>query len=121
MGQLQSFIKKLFAKEEDSGARLAPNFWDLEDQGTREQNELLIAPFTQSEIKDAVFSCYAEGAPGPYGLPFLFYHKFWNVVKGDIVALFQDFHKGSLDLYRLNFPLVTLIPTVCEATNMKHC
>jgi hypothetical protein len=37
---------------------------------------MLTAPFTESEIKEAVFSCYAEGAPGPDGLSFLFYQKF---------------------------------------------
>lgn len=36
------------------------------------------------------------------------------------MALFEDFHKGVLDLKRLNFALVTLIPKVGEATNMKQ-
>lgn len=34
--------------------------------------------------------------------------------------MFEDFHKGELDLSRLNFALVTLIPKVGEATNMKQ-
>ena len=41
-------------------------------------------------------------------------------MKKDLVALFEDFHKGKLDLYRLNCALVTLIPKVGEATNMKQ-
>lgn len=53
-----------------------------------------MAPFTEEEIKNVVFSCYAEGAPGPDGLPFLFYQKFWDLVKGDLVSMFEDFHKG---------------------------
>lgn len=40
-------------------------------------------------------------------------------MKNDIVALFADFHKGKLDLWRLNFALLTLIPKVGDATNMK--
>ena len=46
-----------------------------------EENESLLAHFLEAEIKEAVFSCYAEGARGPDGLPFLFYQKFWNLVK----------------------------------------
>jgi hypothetical protein len=66
----------LFAKEPDSGVRLGSNFWEDSDKVTSEENRLLMAPFSESEIKDVVFSCYAEGAPGPDELPFLFYHKF---------------------------------------------
>lgn len=86
---------------------------------TREENGMLSAPFMEEEIREAIFSCYAEGAPGPDGLTFLFYQKFWDVVKRDIVNLFRDFHEGKLDLYRLNFALITLIPKEQEAINMK--
>jgi hypothetical protein len=110
----------LFAKEPESGVNLGSDFWEEGDKVTREENVLLIAPFTEAEIKEAIFSCYSEGAPGPDGLPFLFYQKFWDVVKGDLVALFEDFHKGNLDLSRLNFALVTLIPKVGDATNIKQ-
>jgi hypothetical protein len=34
--------------------------------------------------------------------------------------LFDDFYKGELDLNRLNFALVTLIPKVGDASDMKH-
>jgi len=114
------FYKKLFAKDPEPFFKLGQNFWEEEDKVSRNENELLIAPFSESEIKDAIFSCYAEGAPGPDGLSFLFYQKFWNLIKNDVVDLFNDFHKGDLDLMRLNFALVTLIPKVGEATNMMQ-
>ena len=60
------------------------------------QNNALTAPFTELEIKDAVFSCYADGAPGPDGISFLFYHKFWDVLKKDLVNMFNDFFRVSL-------------------------
>jgi len=34
--------------------------------------------------------------------------------------MFNDFYKGDLDLERLNFALVTLIPKVGDANNMKQ-
>jgi mannosylglycoprotein endo-beta-mannosidase len=56
-----NFYKSLFAKEPDSGVRLGSNLWEDSDKVTSEENRLLMAPFSESEIKDAVFSCYAEG------------------------------------------------------------
>jgi hypothetical protein len=64
---------------------------------SQEENDLLSAPFTEEEIMEAIFSSYAEGAPGPDGLPFLFYQKFWDILKDDIVKMFEAFHKGELD------------------------
>jgi len=70
------FYKVFFAKEEDVGVRLGSSFWNSSDKVTPEENLILTAPFTKEEIKEAVFGSYAEGAPGPDGLSFIFYQKF---------------------------------------------
>lgn len=70
------FYKNLFAQDPDPGLILAQDFWEEEDKVSRNENDLLIASFTESEIREAIFSCYAEGAPGPDGISFLFYQKF---------------------------------------------
>jgi hypothetical protein len=81
---------------------------------------LLGAPFSEEEIKEAVFGSYSDGAPRLDGLPFLFYQKFWEILKEDLVSLFDDFYRGNLDLYRLNCAMVTLIPKVENAKDMKR-
>lgn len=67
------FYKNLFAKEEDLGIKLGSSFWEEGDKVSREENDFLTTPFTELEFKEAIFSSYAEGAPGPDGLSFLFY------------------------------------------------
>lgn len=114
------FYKNLFAEEPDVGVHLATDFWEEEDKVRDEECAMLDAPFSEEEIREAIFSCYPEGAPGPDGLPILFYQKFLHLVKGDVVAMFSDFYSGKLDLYRFNFALVTLIPKVENASNMKQ-
>jgi hypothetical protein len=57
---------------------------------------------------------------GPYGLPFLFFQKIWGLVKLDICSMFRDFYDGRLDLFKLNFAMLTLIPKVEEALEMKN-
>jgi hypothetical protein len=66
-----------------------------------------------------VFDGYAEGAPSLDGLPF-FYQKFWGVIKGDLINLVQAFHGGKLDLFRINFVTLTLIPKIDDAAKMKN-
>ena len=62
---------------------------------------------------------YANGAPGPDGPSFIFYQHFWEIIKGAVMALVRDFERGSLDIQRLNYSIVTLIPKEPDAKNMK--
>jgi hypothetical protein len=80
---------------------------------------MLEAPFSEEEIRGALFGSYADGALGPDGIPFSFYQKFWDLVKPEILAMFNDFSKGELDIYRLNFAMLTLIPKEADADVMN--
>jgi hypothetical protein len=101
MGMLKiaaDYYKNLFALEEGEEVRLGDDFWEEEDLVTHEENILLDAPFNEEEIKKAVFNSYSDRAAGPDGLPFLFYQKFWNILKSDLVRLLEDFRNRKLDL-----------------------
>jgi hypothetical protein len=80
----------------------------------------LESPFSEQEVKAVVFYSYAEGSPGPDGLSFLFYQKFWDVIKDDLMNLVKAFQMGKLDLFRINFAMLTLIPKVENAMEMKN-
>ena len=54
-------------------------------------------------------------APGPDGFPAEFFQVFWSVIKDDLLALFEDFHKGDLPLYSLNFGTIILLPKCKDA------
>ena len=69
------FYKDLFAREDRRNFCLDNNFWELVDKVSEEENLELTAPFTEDEIREVVFSCYAEGAPGLDGISFLFYQS----------------------------------------------
>jgi hypothetical protein len=71
-----SFYKKLFGKEEDTRVSLGEDFWEEEEKVSNLDNEMLEAPFSEEEVKEAVFGFYTEGAPGPDGFSFLFYQVF---------------------------------------------
>jgi hypothetical protein len=59
-------------------------------------------------------------APGPDGFPAEFYQTFWEIIKHDLMALFKEFHNGTLNLYSLNFGIITLLPKQKEVTHIKQ-
>jgi hypothetical protein len=62
---------------------LKPDFFSDDEQIGPEENILLESKFFEEEIKEAVFSSYADGALGPDGLSFMFYQCFWEIIKYD--------------------------------------
>jgi hypothetical protein len=89
-------------------------------QVSDEENEILIADFTENEVREAVFQMEHNKAPRPDGFPAEFYQVFWGVIKDDLLAMFYDFHMDSLDLFSLNFGIITLIPKIENATKIQQ-
>lgn len=79
-------------------------------QVLEEENKVLTEDFTEKEVREAIFQIKHNKALGPDGFPVKFYQIFWSLKKDDLMAMFRDFHKGDLDLYSLNFGVITLIP-----------
>ncbi len=76
-------------------------------------------PFTEEEVRGAVFSCAPDKAPGPDGFPMLFYQRFWGLVKGDLLEVFDALHSGQCKLDVLNQGWICLIPKKSESTSVR--
>lgn len=72
------------------------------------------------ELEAAVRDMKTNTAPGPDGLSTGFFKKFWGKIKGDIFEMLQALHRGQLDLARLNFGILVLLPKVKGANQIKH-
>lgn len=118
-GSASCFYKDLFCLEDREGFSLAHDLFSEGEKVTAADNSVLQAPFSEQEVKKVVFDSYADGAPGPDGLSFMFYQHFWELIKSDLMALFLDFFNETLDIYRLNFAILTSIPKEPNATSMK--
>lgn len=74
------------------------------------QKQHLHSQVTNVEIEEAVFQLGSNKAPGPDGLPTLFYQEFWSVVKQDIFNCVHAFFYSGTLLKSLNQTFITLIP-----------
>jgi len=82
------------------------------------ENEAFVERFTEEEVRKAIFQMEQNKAPGPDGFPAKFYQAFWGTIKDDLMALFEDFHNGTLPLFSLNFGTIILLPKCKEASRI---
>ena len=59
-------------------------------------------------------------SPGPDGFSVSFYKQCWEFIKEDLMRMVNDFYLGQLDLSRLNYGVITLVPKVKDANNVKQ-
>ena len=56
-----------------------------------EHRDFLERDVSNEEIKQAVWDCGGDRAPGPDGFTFKFFKTFWNVIQNDVVRLVRQF------------------------------
>ena len=49
-----------------------------------------------------------------------FYQEFWEVIKEDLKEMLDAFHKGDLDIERLNHGVISLIPKIPDADTIQQ-
>jgi hypothetical protein len=70
-------------------------------------------------VKKAIFQMEHNKAPGPDGFPVEFYQNFRDAIKSDLLAMFSMLYAGQLELYRLNFGEIILLPKVNETERIE--
>lgn len=86
---------------------------------TPNMNDFLQKEYTREEIYEALQSIGDLKAPGPDGMPSIFYKKCWDIVGDDIVAEVLAVLNGGPIPDGWNETCVVLIPKVKSPENMK--
>jgi len=72
----------------------------------------LILPFTEAEVKVAVWDCDSFKSPGPDGVNIGFIKDFWEDIKGDVMRFISEFHRNDKLSRGINSTFIALIPKV---------
>jgi hypothetical protein len=75
-----------------------------------ENRERLVAPFTELEARSAVKAMNRNNSPGPDGFGPGLYTAAWTTVSAAVMDLAREFHRGIVDLERLNSSYIVMIP-----------
>jgi len=116
---ITQFYKKLFRPSEENHFAFDESRIDDIPQVSQSENEFLTAPFTEKEIRDAIFAMEHNKAPGPDGFPAEFYQQFWGVIKGDLMHVSRSSQR-DIPLFSLNFGVITLLPKIQEANKIQQ-
>lgn len=75
-----------------------------------DQNSALDMPFTEDEIKRALFSMHHDKSPGPDGMNPAFFQSFWHTVGGDVARSCLYFLENCMFPPGFNDTTIVLIP-----------
>ncbi|KAH9680916.1 reverse transcriptase domain-containing protein [Citrus sinensis] len=73
-------------------------------------NDFLEMPFTPEEVEEALTQMCPTKAPGPDGLPAVFYQKHWQTVKQGVLSTCLHILNNQGDVAPLNHTYIALIP-----------
>jgi hypothetical protein len=114
------YYKSLFGHNDHCSMHLGENFWPDELRLGEADRTNLICPFSMEEIKNVIMNMKENSAPGPNGFSVSFFKNCWETIKGNLKNMFQDFWEEKLDIKRLNYGVITLVPKLKEANTVKQ-
>jgi hypothetical protein len=117
---IYEFYRNLMGTEEARVCGLHPNAWSNENRVSQEENDNLMRTFSEKELEELVMDMKSDSAPGPDGFPVFFFKKFWGLVRLGVLHILNDFILGRIDIARLNFGVLSLIPKVPGADKITQ-
>jgi hypothetical protein len=114
------YYKELFGPGDGNMFDLDLNLWLADENVTMAENEQLTKPFSENEIKCTLFQMEKNKAAGPDGMPIEFFQACWGFMKSDMIDVFKDFYEGTLNIKRLNYGIITLLPKVKGAEKIQQ-
>jgi hypothetical protein len=111
----------LFGPREGNAFDLSSSLWSEDENVTERENESLVSPFNEEEIKTTLFQMKKKNKAACLdGFWIEFFQVCWSFIKNDMVELFASFHDQSMDIKRLNYGIITLLPKTKEAVRIKQ-
>jgi hypothetical protein len=88
----------------------------VKDKINQNMKEDLNTDFTAEEVYNAIKEMKSMAAPGPDGLPALFYHTYWDIVGKDVTKEALEILNQHKDPSHINHTYICLIPKIPNPT-----
>ena len=102
-----TFYESLFTKP----LSWRPRLDNLEfDSLNVEEAARLEDPFEEKEVREVIKGMDRDKAPSPDGFTLAFFQDCWEVIKRDLMAVFEEFHARGKFVKSINSTFISLIP-----------
>jgi hypothetical protein len=68
----------------------------------------------EDKLRNAIFEREHKKETGPDGFPDEFYQTLYDTIRKELLEAFSFLHAGQLELFRLNFGKIILLPKINE-------
>ncbi|KAJ0478339.1 putative RNA-directed DNA polymerase [Helianthus annuus] len=114
-------IRRVFKDKFDEPMKRRPKLLVNEFQKiSLNQARALTGHFSEKEIKDAIWECGGDKAPGPDGFTFKFVKRFWEELKPKFMELMYQFYVSGRINPGCNSSFFTLIPKVQDPQQLSE-
>ncbi|KAK1283060.1 hypothetical protein QJS10_CPB21g01579 [Acorus calamus] len=87
---------------------------------SEDDQQFLLAPITDDEIRKVLFTQRPISSPGPDGYPAHFFQFFWSLVCVDFLDAVKQFFQSGYLLKQLNHSFIALIPKSKHADSFEN-
>lgn len=84
-----------------------------------DQKNLLECPISLDEIKNAIWCCGPNKAPGPDGFSLELFRKYWDYIKTDLYMAIKQFERTGVIETGCNASFITLVPKVMDPLSLN--
>ena len=115
----ERYFQNIFTSTPVNESLLMDVFSGFQTRVTEEMNIDLTRPCTEEEVRNALFDMGPHRAPGPDGFSAVFYQRFWEDLKEEIMQEIHELFDGQFDRQH-NHTNLCLIPKIYPPTGMTE-
>ena len=105
--EIVDYFRKLYS----SRSRRGVCFGGLEWAPIRaEYRSWVERPFEENEVRTAVEKCEGDKAPGPDGFTMEIFKRGWDIIKEDLIGVFNEFFENGIVNACTNSTYICLMP-----------